>query len=162
MILSFAACTRQSESDTQNENDTQEEQSEESQETQQPVENQTEPNSSVTEQDSDSDSAQQREEPSEEENYTNEKEVTEEESTEEESTEEGPSEEELIELFEQAMNKILSLATNPTDDVLFFDIFNRDIERDYSNPITIDGFPYGWNLENLISSRFFDSLSVSS
>lgn len=157
MILSFAACTRQSESDTQNENDTQEEQSEESQETQQPVENQTEPNSSVTEQDSDSDSAQQREEPSEEENYTNEKEVTE-----EESTEEGPSEEELIELFEQAMNKILSLATNPTDDVLFFDIFNRDIERDYSNPITIDGFPYGWNLENLISSRFFDSLSVSS
>ncbi len=58
--------------------------------------------------------------------------------------EEEPTEEELIELLDKAMNEINSLATNPTDDVLFFDIFDRDIECDYSNQIIIDGIPYQW------------------
>ena len=58
--------------------------------------------------------------------------------------EEEPTEEELIELLDKAMNEINSLATNPTDDVLFFDIFDRDIECDYSNQIIIDGIPYLW------------------
>ena len=59
-------------------------------------------------------------------------------------SEEEPTEEELIELLDKAMNEINSLATNPTDDVLFFDIFDRDIECDYSNQIIIDGIPYQW------------------
>jgi len=59
-------------------------------------------------------------------------------------SEEEPTEEELIELLDKAMNEINSLATNPTDDVLFFDIFDRDIECDYSNQIIIDGIPYLW------------------
>ena len=58
--------------------------------------------------------------------------------------EEEPTEEELIELLDKAMNEINSLATNPTDDVLFFDIFDRDIDCDYSNQIIIDGIPYLW------------------
>ena len=46
------------------------------------------------------------------------------------SEEEEPTEEELIPLFEKAMNEIISLATNPTDEVLR-DIFDKKIECDY-------------------------------
>ena len=42
------------------------------------------------------------------------------------SEEEEPTEEELIPLFEKAMNEIISLATNPTDEVLR-DIFDKEI-----------------------------------
>lgn len=146
MVLSFTACARQAESDTQNENSTQEEQSEKSQETQQPVENQIEPNPPVIEQNTDSGSSEQQEksqDPSEKEDHTNEEEFIEEESTEEEPTEEEPTEEELLSLFEKAMNEIISLATDPTVDVLR-DIFDGDIECDYSNQITIDGISYQW------------------
>lgn len=57
--------------------------------------------------------------------------------------EEEPTEEELLPLFEKAMNEIISLATNPTDEVLR-DIFDGNIECDYSNQITIDGISYQW------------------
>lgn len=59
------------------------------------------------------------------------------------SEEEEPTEEELIPLFEKAMNEIINLATNPTDEVLR-DIFDGNIECDYSNQITIDGISYQW------------------
>lgn len=59
------------------------------------------------------------------------------------SEEEEPTEEELIPLFEKAMNEIISLATNPTDDVLR-DIFDKKIECDYMNQIIVDDTPYQW------------------
>lgn len=59
------------------------------------------------------------------------------------SKEEEPTEEELIPLFEKAMNEIISLATNPTDDVLR-DIFDKEIECDYMNQIIVDDTPYQW------------------
>lgn len=64
-------------------------------------------------------------------------------SEEEESIEEDLTEEELIPLFEKAMNEIISLATNPTDDVLR-DIFDKEIECDYMNQIIVDDTPYQW------------------
>ena len=133
MILNFVGCARQAESDTQNENSAQEEQN---QETLQPMESESELNSPVTEENSDFDSSVQQEksqEPSVNEDHTNE----------EEYTEEEPTEEELIPLFEKAMNEIISLATNPTDDVLR-DIFDKKIECDYMNQIIVDDTPYQW------------------
>ena len=59
------------------------------------------------------------------------------------SEEEEPTEEELIPLFEKAMNEIISLATNPTDDVLR-DIFDKKIECEYMNQIIVDDTPYQW------------------
>lgn len=59
------------------------------------------------------------------------------------SEEEEPTKEELIPLFEKAMNEIISLATNPTDDVLR-DIFDKEIECDYMNQVIIDGISYQW------------------
>lgn len=59
------------------------------------------------------------------------------------SEEEEPTEEELIPLFEKAMNEIISLATNPTDDVLR-DIFDKEIECNYMNQVIIDDIPYQW------------------
>lgn len=64
-------------------------------------------------------------------------------SEEEESIEEDLTEEELIPLFEKAMNEIISLATNPTDEVLR-DIFDKKIECDYMNQIIVDDTPYQW------------------
>ena len=58
MILNFAGCARQAESDTQNETSTQEEQN---QETQQTMESESESNSPVTEENSDFDSSVQQE-----------------------------------------------------------------------------------------------------
>lgn len=57
--------------------------------------------------------------------------------------EEEPTNEELLPLFEKAMNEIISLATNPTDDVLR-DIFDKKIECDYMNQIIVDDTPYQW------------------
>ena len=122
MILNFAACARQSEADTQNETSTQEEQN------QQTTESQAKANSPATEQNPDSSEQQEKsQEPSVNEDHTNE----------EEYTEEKPTEEELIPLFEKTMNEIISLATNPTDDVLR-DIFDKEIECDYMNQIIVD------------------------
>lgn len=59
------------------------------------------------------------------------------------SEEEEPTDEELLPLFEKAMNEIISLATNPTDDVLR-DIFDKEIECDYMNQIIVDDTPYQW------------------
>lgn len=59
------------------------------------------------------------------------------------SEEEEPTEEKLIPLFEKAMNEIISLATNPTDEVLR-DIFDKKIECDYMNQIIVDDTPYQW------------------
>ena len=118
MILNFAACARQSEADTQNETSTQEEQN------QQTMESELDSNSPVTEQ-TNSDSSEQQKE------------------NQKPSEEEEPTEEELIPLFEKAMNEIINLATNPTDEVLR-DIFDGNIECDYSNQITIDGISYQW------------------
>lgn len=122
MILSFAGCTRQSELNTQNENSTQAEQN---QEIQQPMESESELNSSVTEENSGFDSSEQQEK------------------SQEASEAEEPTEEELLPLFEKAMNEIISLATNPTDDVLR-DIFDKEIECDYMNQIIVDDTPYQW------------------
>ena len=87
---------------------------------------------------------------------------------------EEPTEEELIELIGRAMDEISNLAFNDTSDVLN-DIFNGEIEVNYSNQVTIEGRPYGWTsrkyselvdyysqifigepLEWLLSSRFTD------
>lgn len=118
MILNFAACARQSEADTQNETSTQEEQN------QQTMESELDSNSPVTEQ-TNSDSSEQQKE------------------NQKPSEEEEPTEEELIPLFEKAMNEIISLATNPTDEVLR-DIFDKKIECDYMNQIIVDDTPYQW------------------
>ncbi len=58
-------------------------------------------------------------------------------------SEEEPTEEELIELLDKAMNEINSLATNPTNDVLY-DIFGEDIEFDPLNQVIIDDITYQW------------------
>ena len=87
---------------------------------------------------------------------------------------EEPTEEELIELIGRAMDEISNLAFNDTSDVLN-DIFNGEIEVNYSNQVTIEGRPYGWTsrkyselvdyysqiftgepLDWLLSSRFTD------
>ncbi len=126
MILSFAGCTRQSNPNTQNENSTQAEQN---QKIQQPMDSQAKANSPATEQNPDSSMQQEKsQEPSVNEDHTN---------------EEEPSEEELIPLFEKAMNEIISLATNPTDDVLR-DIFDKEIKCDYMNQVIVDDTPYQW------------------
>ena len=131
MILNFAGCARQAEADTQNETSTQAEQN---QEIQQPMESQAKANSPAIEQNPDSSVQQEKShEPSVNEDHTNE----------EEYIEEEPTEEELIPLFEKAMNEIISLATNPTDDVLR-DIFDKEIECDYMNQIIVDDTPYQW------------------
>ena len=58
-------------------------------------------------------------------------------------SEEEPTEEELIELLDKAMNEINSLATNPTNDVLY-DIFGENIEFDPLNQVIIDDITYQW------------------
>lgn len=121
IVFSFAACVRQTESDTQNENSAQEEQN---QETQQPMESESGSNSPVTEQTDSSSSEQQKEE----QNL---------------SEEEEPTESELTELFDRAMYEINNLATTEID-YLLSEIFDRDIECDYSNQVTINGVPYQW------------------
>lgn len=122
IVFSFAACARQSEADTQNETSTQEEQN------QQTTESQSEQKSSTERTDSDS-SEQQKENqnPSEE----------------EESTGEELTELELTKLFDRAMYEINNLATTEID-YLLSEIFEGDIECDYSNQITINGVPYQW------------------
>lgn len=117
MIVNFAGCAQQAESDVQNKNSTQTEQN---QETQQPIENELESNSPVTEENSGFDSSEQQEksqEPSKNKDHTN---------------EEEPTESELTELFDKAMYEINNLATTEID-YLLREIFDGDIECDYSN-----------------------------
>ena len=121
IVFSFAACARQAEPDTQNETSTQEEQN---QEIQHPMESESESNSPVTEQTDSNSSEQQKEE----QNL---------------SEEEEPTESELTELFDRAMYEINNLATTEID-YLLSEIFDGDIECDYSNQITINGVPYQW------------------
>lgn len=121
IVFSFAACARQAEPDTQNETSTQEEQN---QEIQQPMESESESNSPVTEQTDSNSSEQQKEE----QNL---------------SEEEEPTESELTELFDRAMYEINNLATTEID-YLLSEIFDGDIECDYSNQVTINGVPYQW------------------
>lgn len=59
------------------------------------------------------------------------------------SEEEEPTESELTELFDRAMYEINNLATTEID-YLLSEIFDRDIECDYSNQVTINGVPYQW------------------
>ena len=59
------------------------------------------------------------------------------------SEKEEPTESELTELFDRAMYKINNLATTEID-YLLSEIFDGDIECDYSNQITINGVPYQW------------------
>lgn len=117
IVFSFAACARQSEADTQNETSTQEEQN------QQTTESQSEQKSPTERTDSNS-SEQQKED----QNL---------------SEKEEPTESELTELFDRAMYEINNLATTEID-YLLSEIFDRDIECDYSNQITINGVPYQW------------------
>lgn len=121
IVFSFAACARQAEPDTQNETSTQEEQN---QEIQHPMESESESNSPVTEQTDSNSSEQQKEE----QNL---------------SEEEEPTESELTELFDRAMYEINNLATTEID-YLLSEIFDGDIECDYSNQVTINGVPYQW------------------
>lgn len=121
IVFSFAACARQSEADTQNETSTQEEQN---QEIQQPMESESESNLPVTEQTDSNSSEQQKEE----QNL---------------SEEEEPTASELTELFDRAMYEINNLATTEID-YLLSEIFDGDIECDYSNQVTINGVPYQW------------------
>lgn len=117
IVFSFAACVRQTESDTQNETSTQEEQN------QQTTESQSEQKSPTERTDSNS-SEQQKED----QNL---------------SEKEEPTEWELTELFDRAMYEINNLATTEID-YLLSEIFDGDIECDYSNQITINGVPYQW------------------
>lgn len=117
IVFSFAACARQSEADTQNETSTQEEQN------QQTTESQSEQKSPTERTDSNS-SEQQKED----QNL---------------SEKEEPTESELTELFDRAMYEINNLATTEID-YLLSEIFDGDIECDYSNQITINGVPYQW------------------
>ena len=117
IVFSFAACVRQTESDTQNETSTQEEQN------QQTTESQSEQKSPTERTDSNS-SEQQKED----QNL---------------SEKEEPTESELTELFDRAMYEINNLATTEID-YLLSEIFDGDIECDYSNQITINGVPYQW------------------
>lgn len=59
------------------------------------------------------------------------------------SEKEEPTESELTELFDRAMYEINNLATTEID-YLLSEIFDGDIECDYSNQITINGVPYQW------------------
>lgn len=131
IIFSFAGCTRQSEPNTQNENSTQAEQN---QGIQQPMESQAKANSPATEQNPDSSVHQEK---------SQEQSVNEDHTNEEEYTEEEPTEEELTELFDKAMYEINDLATTEID-YLLSEIFDGDIECDYSNQVTINGVPYQW------------------
>lgn len=117
IVFSFAACARQAEPDTQNETSTQEEQN------QQTTESQSEQKSPTERTDSNS-SEQQKED----QNL---------------SEKEEPTESELTELFDRAMYEINNLATTEID-YLLSEIFDGDIECDYSNQITINGVPYQW------------------
>lgn len=117
IVFSFAACARQAEPDTQNETSTQEEQN------QQTTESQSEQKSPTERTDSNS-SEQQKED----QNL---------------SEKEEPTESELTELFDRAMYEINNLATTEID-YLLSEIFDGDIEYDYSNQITINGVPYQW------------------
>lgn len=49
----------------------------------------------------------------------------------------------LTELFDRAMYEINNLATTEID-YLLSEIFDGDIECDYSNQVTINGVPYQW------------------
>lgn len=117
IVFSFAACARQAEPDTQNETSTQEEQN------QQTTESQSEQKSPTERTDSNF-SEQQKED----QNL---------------SEKEEPTESELTELFDRAMYEINNLATTEID-YLLSEIFDGDIECDYSNQITINGVPYQW------------------
>lgn len=117
IVFSFAACARQAEPDTQNETSTQEEQN------QQTTESQSEQKSPTERTDSNS-SEQQKED----QNL---------------SEKEEPTESELTELFDRAMYEINNLATTEID-YLLSEIFDGDIEYDYSNQITINSVPYQW------------------
>lgn len=117
IVFSFAACVRQAEADTQNETSTQEEQN------QQTTESQSEQKSPTERTDSNS-SEQQKED----QNL---------------SEKEEPTELELTELFDRAMYEINNLATTEID-YLLSEIFDGDIECDYSNQVTINGVPYQW------------------
>lgn len=117
IVFSFAACVWQTESDTQNETSTQEEQN------QQTTESQSEQKSPTERTDSNS-SEQQKED----QNL---------------SEKEEPTESELTELFDKAMYEINNLATTEIDYHLS-EIFDGDIECDYSNQVTINGVPYQW------------------
>ena len=117
IVFSFAACVRQAEADTQNETSTQEEQN------QQTTESQSEQKSPTERTDSNS-SEQQKED----QNL---------------SEKEEPTKSELTELFDRAMYEINNLATTEID-YLLSEIFDGDIECDYSNQVTINGVPYQW------------------
>lgn len=56
---------------------------------------------------------------------------------------EEPTEEELIKLVDQAMYDICDLAFNDMSIVLD-NVFNGNIECDYSNQVIIDGISYQW------------------
>lgn len=56
---------------------------------------------------------------------------------------EEPTEEELIKLVDQAMYDICDLAFNDMSIVLE-NVFNGNIECDYSNQVIIDGISYQW------------------
>ena len=60
----------------------------------------------------------------------------------ESSEAEEPTEEDLIELFDKAMYDIEMLAMDIPSDVLYYDVFDKDIEFDYEDQVIIDGFPY--------------------
>lgn len=118
MILSFAGCTQQSESNTQNENSTQAEQN---QEIQHPMESQAKANSPATEQNPDSSEQQEK--------------------SQEVSEAEEPTEEELTELFDKAMYEINYLATEMPTFVVS-QIFDHEMEFYYDDEIIIDNFPF--------------------
>lgn len=118
IVFSFAACARQAEPDTQNETSTQEEQN------QQTTESQSEQKSPTKERTDSNSSEQQKED----QNL---------------SEKEEPTKSELTELFDRAMYEINNLATTEID-YLLSEIFDGDIECDYSNQITINGVPYQW------------------
>lgn len=117
IVFSFAACARQAEPDTQNETSTQEEQN------QQTTESQSKQKSPTEWTDSNSSEQQKGDQ-----NLSEKKE---------------PTKSELTELFDRAMYEINNLATTEID-YLLSEIFDGDIECDYSNQITINGVPYQW------------------
>ena len=131
MILSFTACARQAEADTQNKNGTQEKQN---QEIPQSMESESKSNSTVTEENSGFDSSEQQEksqDTSEKDHLTNE----------EEDSEKCPTEEELTELFDKAMYEINYLATEDPTFVVS-QIFDHEMEFYYDDEIIIDNFPF--------------------
>ena len=120
MILSFTACARQAEADTQNKNGTQEKQN---QEIWQSMESKSESNSTITEENSGFDSSEQQEK------------------SQEASEAEEPTEEELTELFDKAMYEINYLATEDPTFVVS-QIFDHEMEFYYDDEIIIDNFPF--------------------